>query len=112
MAGVHSNLDKHGVGTLTVYNATTGRREHLQQGMVASTATSLMDGTYYKDCRIAHNANNDVEYLGLHQTMGASTSGTGWVIQKISWSGQNITRVQTTVTGTWDNRVSLFDMSL
>lgn len=78
-----------------------------QQGLTDSTATELLGDTYYNDYTLAYNASNNLEYVGYHQTMGASVSGTGWLIQKFIYTGSNVTRIQKT-TGAWTDRESLF----
>ena len=66
----------------------------------------LADLGFYADIRFdASDAAPD--YIGLNVLNGASTESTDWKILKFSYSGTDVTRIQTAY-GAWDNRVSLF----
>lgn len=46
-------------------------------------------------------------YVGLHESQGAATSDSHWVVIKFTYSGSNVTRIQK-AKGAWDDRASLF----
>lgn len=45
-------------------------------------------------------------YIG-YADKGLSTNQSGWFIMKLTWSGANVTLIQTITSGVWDNRASL-----
>lgn len=45
-------------------------------------------------------------YIGMNKTHKALTSRADWVIRKFTYSGSNVTRIET-LTGIWDNRATL-----
>lgn len=47
------------------------------------------------------------DYIGLHLTMGAGTDEETWKILKFTYSGSNVTQIQTVI-GAWDDRAGLF----
>ncbi len=47
------------------------------------------------------------DYVGLHDTVNASTANTNWKIYKFTYSGNSTTRIQLSY-GAWDDRVDLF----
>lgn len=73
---------------------------------INGTKPQLADSAFYADIRFdASDAAPD--YLGLHETNGASTSTATWKIYKFTYSTGAITRIQLAY-GPWDNRASLF----
>ena len=46
------------------------------------------------------------DYIGVNKTNNAPTSRGDWVIRKFTYSGSNVTRIQT-LTGAWDDRATL-----
>ncbi len=66
----------------------------------------LADLGFY--CDVRFDADDSAPtYIGLHLTNGAATTDTNWKVLKLSYSGANVTRVQTAY-GTWDGRSGLF----
>jgi hypothetical protein len=59
-------------------------------------------------CDVRFDADDSAPtYIGLHVTNGAATDAEDWKVLKFSYSGSNVTRVQTAY-GSWDGRAGLF----
>ena len=65
-----------------------------------------VDAGYYADIRFDAN-DQSPDYIGLNLVNGAATTSTDWKIYKMTYSGDNVTRIQLAY-GTWDGRVALF----
>lgn len=65
----------------------------------------LGDLGFYCDIRFDPDDSTPT-YIGLHVTNGVATSDTNWKILKFTYSGSNVTRIQTAY-GAWDNRATL-----
>ena len=66
----------------------------------------LGDLAFY--CDIRFDASDAApNYIGLHVTNGAATTDAEWKVLKFSYSGSDVTRIQTAY-GAWDSRVGLF----
>lgn len=65
----------------------------------------IVDSGFYMDIRfdVDDSAPN---YIGLHTTLNAPTSDSFWKIYKFTYSGSNVTRIQSQ-TGVYDNRATL-----
>lgn len=57
------------------------------------------------EARLDYDASNNLIYAGKAPN-GSATTWPGWVIQKLSYTGANLTRVQV-LAGSWDGRVGL-----
>lgn len=102
----NSKQDEYGQRTLLTLDGTTGTTANvLSDGGAIRTVGSEES---YADIRYAYDSNNDVEYIGYHTDVNATTSGTGWLINKVTRTGGNITRSQLVRGGVWTNRESLF----
>lgn len=51
-------------------------------------------GIYWAEERIEYNSSGDAEYVGGNPTLGASVSGTGWFVQKYTYTSGDVTRIQ------------------
>lgn len=58
------------------------------------------------DRRFAYTS-GQLNYIGRHPNSNVPTSNPHWLIWKVTWSGNNITRIQGPLEGKWDNRASL-----
>lgn len=66
----------------------------------------LADLGFYADVRF--DPSDDLpDYIGLHDTNGASTAIASWKIYKLTYSGSSVTRIQLAY-GKWDNRTTIF----
>lgn len=73
-----------------------------------STEATLLDvkrGLTDYEARLDYDGSNNLIYSGKAPNATA-TSANSWTIQKLSYTGSNLTRVQV-LTGAWDNRASL-----
>jgi hypothetical protein len=66
----------------------------------------IVDAAFYADIRFDAD-DTAPDYIGLHETNGASTSTATWKIYKFTYSGGAVTRIQLAY-GAWDNRATLF----
>ena len=66
----------------------------------------LLADNYWHDTRYDFTGNNPI-YIGKHTTHDVATSDTGWFIWKFSWSGNNPTRKEGPLVGSWDGRAGL-----
>ena len=67
----------------------------------------LADLGFYADIRFDPD-DSAPTYIGLNVLNGADTTlNTDWKVLKFTYSGSNVTRIQTAY-GAWDNRISLF----
>jgi len=71
--------------------------------------TDVKDADLYTE-QYAYNASNMVEYIGK-ATTGTATSSAKWQIQKLSYSGSNVTKKEwangnVNFDKVWDNRAS------
>jgi hypothetical protein len=65
-------------------------------------------GTFWQDFRIAYNASDNPEYLGRTEKAGATvTLAEAWQVWKITYDGDNVTRIEGPLTGTWEGRGTL-----
>lgn len=73
--------------------------------IVSNRPPQVVDSGFYSDIRfdVDDSAPN---YIGLHVTVAALTSDPYWKIYKFTYSGSNVTRIESQ-TGIWDNRASL-----
>ena len=97
-----------------VWNTTTLQWEKMVQPMIYADDLTvemgdiekLLAANYWKEQRYEFSGNNPI-YKGLHTTIGAATSNTNWYIWKFTFTGNNPTRIQGPIVGSWDNRASL-----
>ncbi len=66
----------------------------------------LLADTYWKETLYAFTGNNPI-YVGKNTTHDAATSAIDWYIWKYTWSGNNPTRKEGPLVGSWDGRAAL-----
>lgn len=67
---------------------------------------SLEAGTYWKDQRYDYTSGN-LDYKGQNTTHKEATNAETWYIQKYTWMGDNVVRIEGPLVGAWDDRASL-----
>lgn len=73
--------------------------------LINNKPPALVDSGFYSDIR--YDADDSAPtYIGLNVTNTAATSSSDWKIYKFTYSGSNVTRIQSQ-TGIWNNRASL-----
>lgn len=73
--------------------------------LISNKPPQIVDLGFYSDIRFDVD-DSAPTYIGLNVTNTAPTSNSDWKIYKFTYSGSNITRIQSQ-TGIWDNRASL-----
>lgn len=78
----------------------------------SSVAPASMDAFADKEKRLAYDVSDNVEYVG-YAVPGTATSASGWFIQKLTYTGTNLTRVAIASDKPgfiydWDSRASFF----
>lgn len=73
--------------------------------LINNKPPQLVDSGFFSDIRFDTDDSAPI-YIGLNVTNAAPTSNNDWKIYKFTYSGSNITRIQSQ-TGIWDNRVTL-----
>jgi len=63
----------------------------------------ILKGDWYHDERLEYSSGSIV-YIGQHIMMNASVSGTGWLIQKVDYDGNNNINRTRVKTGSWEDR--------
>lgn len=61
------------------------------------------------EARFAYDGDNDVEYTGKNDTLGAATDRDDWSVSKITYQGSGVNKVIARIqkrTGTWDGRAA------
>ena len=66
----------------------------------------IVDGAIWGDVRF-DASDNLPNYIGMHVTRGADQGATDWKILKFSYSGSNVTRIETAY-GSYTGRAGLF----
>ena len=61
---------------------------------------------YWKCKRFAYSG-SDLIYMGFHAKAGIGTDDDMWAISKLTYSGNDLIRVEGPLTGAWDDRASL-----
>jgi len=67
---------------------------------------SISNGIYFGDMRLEYSGSNPI-YIGYHLINGAATSDSNWWIKKLTYSGENVIRIQTTQ-GAYSDKENLF----
>lgn len=62
----------------------------------------LVDSSFWGDIRF-----DGSDYIGCHDTNGASTADSNWKVIKFSYTGTTLERIQVAY-GAWDDRITLF----
>jgi hypothetical protein len=86
---------------LYVYNPASLSWERMRQPQIAPLADDLP-----MDTRMEYSAGNII-YKGIHATHKALTSNASWLIWKYTWTGDDLTRIEGPLEGSWDNRATL-----
>jgi len=76
---------------------------------LASTMSDLekaLVSNYWKDQRFDYTSGS-LDYKGMNTTHKADTTATTWYIQKFTWAGDNIVRIEGPLVGSWDGRAAL-----
>lgn len=78
------------------------------QGLKFENDRMLVDTgeNYWKDKRFEYSS-GDLIYKGVNVTHKAATDAATWYIWKYTWDGDDCTRIEGPLEGTWDNRASL-----
>lgn len=66
----------------------------------------ILAGNYWKDQRFDYEGNN-VVYKGLNVTHKAGTDSSTWYVWRYTWVGNNCTRIEGPLMGTWNGRADL-----
>lgn len=69
------------------------------------TADNIRRGLTDYEARLDYDGSNNLIYSGKAAN-GTATTATAWTIQKLSYTGANLTRVQVLPNIAWDSRVS------
>lgn len=70
------------------------------------TVEDLLKGDFYHDNIISYDGDNNVDYVGMHATMNASTSNENWLIFKIGYDSNNNTNRVRVRSGAWASRTT------
>lgn len=92
------------------YNPTTSGYEAVENAWSVDDVTNLLNsinGAYYEDVKIEYDGSNNPVYIGKNVALGASISGTDWIVTKCTYSGIYMTEKEVAV-GAWSNRGGLF----
>jgi hypothetical protein len=74
---------------------------------VTSINTLANLSSYWKDMRIYYDGNDNIEYICRNHVHKATTAIADWAIWKLTYSGDNISRMEGPLTGSVDNRATL-----
>ena len=86
---------------LKVWNPDTLAWERMRQPQIAPLADELP-----LDTRMEYSS-GDIIYKGIHATHKAAASNASWLIWKYTWTGDDLTRIEGPLEGTWDGRAGL-----
>jgi len=71
-----------------------------------STVEDLLKGDFYHDNIISYDENSNVDYVGEHPTMNASTADENWLIFRLDYDDDNNTNRVRVRTAAWDDRTT------